>query len=35
LFTGLVLVFMFVRPGGLVQAGNTWMSSARTKASRH
>jgi branched-chain amino acid transport system permease protein len=24
LFTGLVLVFMFLRPGGLVQAGNTW-----------
>ena len=24
LFTGLVLVFMFMRPGGLVQAGNTW-----------
>jgi branched-chain amino acid transport system permease protein len=24
LFTGLVLVFMFMRPGGLVQAGTTW-----------
>jgi branched-chain amino acid transport system permease protein len=24
LFTGLVLAFMFLRPGGLVQAGNTW-----------
>lgn len=24
LFTGLVLGFMFMRPGGLVQAGNTW-----------
>jgi branched-chain amino acid transport system permease protein len=24
LFTGLVLVFMFLRPGGLVKAGNTW-----------
>ena len=24
LFTGLVLIFMFVRPGGLVQAGATW-----------
>src|SRR5688572_18377637 len=24
LFTGLVLVFMVMRPGGLVQAGNTW-----------
>jgi branched-chain amino acid transport system permease protein len=34
LFTGLVLVFMFVRPGGLIQAGTTWTSSARTKASR-
>ena len=27
LFTGLVLVFMFVRPGGLIQAGTTWTSS--------
>ena len=34
LFTGLVLVFMFVRPGGLIQAGTTWTSSARTKASK-
>ena len=34
LFTGLVLVFMFVRPGGLVQAGTTWTSSAHTKASK-
>jgi branched-chain amino acid transport system permease protein len=34
LFTGLVLVFMFVRPGGLIQAGTTWTSSAATKASR-
>lgn len=24
LFTGLVLIFMFVRPGGLVQSGATW-----------
>ena len=31
LFTGLVLVFMFLRPGGLVQAGETW----RPRASRH
>ncbi|TMJ67898.1 MAG: branched-chain amino acid ABC transporter permease, partial [Alphaproteobacteria bacterium] len=30
LFTGLVLVFMFVRPGGLIQAGTTWTSSAHT-----
>src|SRR4029079_11107373 len=34
LFTGLVLVFMFVRPGGLIQAGTTWTSSAHTKASK-
>ena len=34
LFTGLVLVFMFVRPGGLIQAGTTWTSSATTKASK-
>ena len=34
LFTGLVLVFMFVRPGGMIQAGTTWTSSAHTKASK-
>ena len=34
LFTGLVLVFMFVRPGGLIQASTIWTSSARTKASK-
>jgi branched-chain amino acid transport system permease protein len=34
LFTGLVLVFMFIRPGGLIQAGTTWTSSVRTKASK-
>jgi len=34
LFTGLVLVFMFVRPGGLIQAGTTWASSARPNASK-
>jgi len=34
LFTGLVLVFMFARPGGLIQAGITWTSSAHTKASQ-
>ena len=34
LFTGLVLVFMFVRPGGLIQAGTTWTSSTHTKASK-
>jgi branched-chain amino acid transport system permease protein len=34
LFTGLVLVFMFVRPGGLIQAGTTWTSSAPSKASK-
>jgi branched-chain amino acid transport system permease protein len=34
LFTGLVLVFMFVRPGGLIQAGTTWTASAPTKASK-
>jgi len=34
LFTGLVLVFMFARPGGLIQAGTTWTSSAHTKASK-
>jgi len=34
LFTGLVLVFMFLRPGGLIQAGTTWTSSAHTKASK-
>jgi branched-chain amino acid transport system permease protein len=34
LFTGLVLVFMFVRPGGLIQAGTTWTSSATTKVSK-
>jgi branched-chain amino acid transport system permease protein len=32
LFTCLVLVFMFVRPGGLIQAGTTWTSSATTEA---
>jgi branched-chain amino acid transport system permease protein len=35
LFTGLVLVFMFIRPGGLIQAGTTWTSSTHTKASKH
>jgi branched-chain amino acid transport system permease protein len=35
LFTGLVLVFMFVRPGGLIQAGITWTPSATTRASKH
>jgi branched-chain amino acid transport system permease protein len=34
LFTGLVLVFMFVRPGGMIQAGTTWSASATTKASK-
>jgi branched-chain amino acid transport system permease protein len=34
LFTGLVLVFMFLRPGGLIQAGSTWISSADSKASK-
>ena len=34
LFTGLVLVFMFIRPGGLIQAGTTWTSSTLTKASK-
>jgi branched-chain amino acid transport system permease protein len=34
LFTGLVLVFMFVRPGGLIQAGTTWTSSATPKPSK-
>ena len=34
LFTGLVLVFMFVRPGGLIQAGTTWTSSVTTKPSK-
>jgi branched-chain amino acid transport system permease protein len=34
LFTGLVLVFMFIRPGGLIQAGTTWTSSTHTKASK-
>ena len=34
LFTGLVLVFMFVRPGGLIQASATWASSATTKESK-
>ncbi len=29
LFTGLVLIFMFVRPGGLVQAGTTWEATMR------
>lgn len=24
LFTGLVLIFMFLRPAGLIQAGNIW-----------
>ena len=24
LFTGLVLIFMFLRPGGLLRAGNIW-----------
>jgi len=35
LFTGLVLVFMFARPGGLIQAGTTWTSSSTTTASKH
>lgn len=35
LFTGLVLVFMFVRPGGLIQARTTWTSSVHSKTSRH
>jgi len=34
LFTGLVLVFMFIRPGGLIQAGTTWTSATHTKASK-
>jgi branched-chain amino acid transport system permease protein len=34
LFTGLVLVFMFIRPGGLIQAGTTWTSSTHTKATK-
>jgi branched-chain amino acid transport system permease protein len=29
LFTGLVLIFMFWRPGGLVPAGETWSESRR------
>jgi branched-chain amino acid transport system permease protein len=35
LFTGLVLVFMFLRPGGLIQARTTWTSAVHTKTSRH
>lgn len=31
LFTGLVLVFMFFRPGGLVEAGPTWIGNARRR----
>lgn len=31
LFTGLVLIFMFWRPGGLVQAGATWNAGARPR----
>jgi branched-chain amino acid transport system permease protein len=27
LFTGLVLVFMFLRPGGLVRAASTWQAT--------
>ena len=34
LFTGLVLVFMFVRPGGLIQADTTWNRSAARKLTR-
>jgi branched-chain amino acid transport system permease protein len=34
LFTGLVLVFMFARPGGLIQAGTTWTPSSTTTASK-
>jgi branched-chain amino acid transport system permease protein len=34
LFTGLVLVFMFVRPGGLIQAGTTWTASTTSRASK-
>lgn len=33
LFTGLVLIFMFVRPGGLVQAGATWTASGAPRSS--
>jgi branched-chain amino acid transport system permease protein len=29
LFTGLVLIFMFWRPGGLIPAGETWSDSTR------
>ena len=32
LFTGLVLIFMFVRPGGLIQAGATWEAGKRAEA---
>jgi branched-chain amino acid transport system permease protein len=32
LFTGLVLVFMFVRPQGLVPARDTWRVASRAKA---
>jgi branched-chain amino acid transport system permease protein len=31
LFTGLVLIFMFWRPGGLVQAGSTWAAHGRSR----
>jgi branched-chain amino acid transport system permease protein len=31
LFTGLVLIFMFWRPGGLVQAGSTWTANGRVR----
>jgi branched-chain amino acid transport system permease protein len=34
LFTGLVLVFMFVRPGGLIQADTTWTAPAARKTTR-
>ena len=33
LFTGLVLIFMFLRPGGLVQAGNTWQARGSRRGS--
>jgi branched-chain amino acid transport system permease protein len=34
LFTGLVLIFMFLRPGGLIKAGDTWTSrSTRLRGS--
>jgi branched-chain amino acid transport system permease protein len=35
LFTGLVLAFMFARPGGLIQAGTTWTPSSTTTASKY